>query len=76
VDVVVEGAAAAGRELVFCDNEPVALSGDLGATVERLAGLAAERFAARPADPDDAGAAGADEADRGAEADPGADEAR
>ena len=25
VDVVAEGAAAAGRELVFCDNEPVAL---------------------------------------------------
>jgi cyclic 2,3-diphosphoglycerate synthetase len=47
VDVVAEGAAAAGRELVFCDNEPVALAGDLGATVDRLAGLAAERFAAR-----------------------------
>jgi len=47
VDVVAEGAAAAGRDLVFCDNEPVALSGDLGATVERLAALAAERFAAR-----------------------------
>lgn len=47
VDVVAEGAAAAGRELVFCDNEPVALSGDLGATVDRLAGLAAGRFAAR-----------------------------
>lgn len=49
VDVVAEGAAAAGRELVFCDNEPVALSGDLGATVDRLAGLAAERFAERRA---------------------------
>ena len=49
VDVVAEGAAAAGRELVFCDNEPVALSGDLGATVDGLAGLAAERFAARRA---------------------------
>jgi cyclic 2,3-diphosphoglycerate synthetase len=47
VDVVAEGAAAAGRELVFCDNEPVALAGDLGATVERLSGLAAERYAAR-----------------------------
>jgi hypothetical protein len=32
---------------VFCDNEPVALAGDLGATVERLSGLAAERYAAR-----------------------------
>ena len=50
VDVVAEGAAAAGRELVFCDNEPVALEGDLGATVDRLAVLAAERFAARVAD--------------------------
>ena len=40
VDVVAEGAAAAGRELVFCDNEPVALDGDLGATVDRLAALA------------------------------------
>ena len=48
VDVVAEGAAAAGRELVFCDNEPVALSGDLGVTVDRLAALAAERFSARP----------------------------
>ena len=47
VDVVAEGAAAAGRELVFCDNEPVALGGDLAATVDRLAALAAERFAAR-----------------------------
>ena len=47
VDVVAEGAAAAGRELVFCDNEPVALEADLGATVERLAALAAARFAAR-----------------------------
>jgi cyclic 2,3-diphosphoglycerate synthetase len=47
VDVVAEGAAAAGRELMFCDNEPVALSGDLGSTLDRLAELAAERFAAR-----------------------------
>jgi cyclic 2,3-diphosphoglycerate synthetase len=47
VDVVAEGAAAAGRELVFCDNEPVALEADLGATVERLAALAEERFATR-----------------------------
>jgi predicted GTPase len=49
VDVVAEGAAAAGRELVFCDNEPIALAGDLAATVDKLAALAAERFAARPA---------------------------
>ena len=47
VDVVAEGAAAAGRELVFCDNEPVALSGDLAAAVDRLAALARERFATR-----------------------------
>jgi len=47
VDVVAEAAAAAGRELVFCDNEPVAVEGDLGALVDKLAGLAAERFAAR-----------------------------
>lgn len=51
VDVVAEAAAAAGRELVFCDNEPVALAGDLGHTVDRLAALAAERFAARTAKP-------------------------
>ena len=49
VDVVAEGAAAAGRELVFCDNEPVALAGDLGVAVDRLAALAAQRFAVRPA---------------------------
>ena len=27
IDVVAEAAAAAGRELVFCDNEPVAVGG-------------------------------------------------
>ncbi|MFA5123922.1 hypothetical protein [Zavarzinia sp.] len=47
VDVVVEAAAAAGRELVFCDNEPVAREGDLGALVDELERLAAARFAAR-----------------------------
>jgi len=47
VDVVAEGAAAADRELVFCDNEPIALEGDLAATADRLAALAAERFATR-----------------------------
>jgi cyclic 2,3-diphosphoglycerate synthetase len=50
VDVVAEAAAVAGRELVFCDNEPRSLAGDLGATVDRLAALAGERFAARAAD--------------------------
>ena len=54
VDVVAEAAAAAGRELVFCDNEPVALDGDLGATGERLAALAAERFFARTGEDGDA----------------------
>ena len=47
VDVVAEAAAIAGRELVFCDNEPLALDGDLGAVVDEVARLAAERFAAR-----------------------------
>ena len=47
MDVVAEGAVAAGRELVFCDNEPMALAGDLGAAVDRVAALAARRFAAR-----------------------------
>ena len=53
VDVVAEAADAAGRELVFCDNEPVAAEGgaadDLGEAVDEAAGLAAERFAARRA---------------------------
>jgi cyclic 2,3-diphosphoglycerate synthetase len=47
VDVVAEAAAAAGRELVFCDNEPVARNGDLGGVVDELERLAVERFAAR-----------------------------
>ena len=41
VDVVAEAAAAPGKELVFCDNEPVAEGRDLGAVVDRLAALAA-----------------------------------
>ncbi len=47
VDVVAEAAAAAGRELVFCDNEPLALEGDLGVVVDELERLAVTRFAAR-----------------------------
>ena len=43
VDVVAEAADAAGKELVFCDNEPVAVRGDLGAAADRLAALAIER---------------------------------
>ncbi len=46
VDVVAEAAAAAGRELVFCDNEPVAREGDLGGVVDELEQLAVARFAA------------------------------
>ncbi len=51
VDVVAEAAAAAGRELVFCDNEPVAREGDLGGVVDELEQLAAARFAARDRGP-------------------------
>jgi cyclic 2,3-diphosphoglycerate synthetase len=47
VDVVAEAAAAAGRELVFCDNEPMAREGDLGGIVDELEQLAVARFAAR-----------------------------
>jgi cyclic 2,3-diphosphoglycerate synthetase len=43
VDVVAEAAAASGRSLVLCDNEPVALDGDLGAVVDRLAAKALAR---------------------------------
>jgi len=43
VDVVAEAADAAGKELVFCDNEPVTLQGDLGETVDRVAALATKR---------------------------------
>jgi cyclic 2,3-diphosphoglycerate synthetase len=43
VDVVVEAADAAGKELVFCDNEPVATHGDLGDVIDRLATLAVQR---------------------------------
>jgi cyclic 2,3-diphosphoglycerate synthetase len=46
VDVVAEAAAARGKELVFCDNVPVALDGrDLDAVVDGLADKALERFA-------------------------------
>ena len=47
VDVVAEAAAARGKELVFCDNEPVALDGrDLHAVVDGLTDTALSRFAA------------------------------
>jgi len=49
VDVVAEAAAAAGKRLVFCDNEPVAVDGrDLAAVVDGLAATAERRFAAGP----------------------------
>jgi cyclic 2,3-diphosphoglycerate synthetase len=48
IDVVAEAAAAAGKELVFCDNEPVAMDGsDLSAALADVAGLAERRFAVR-----------------------------
>ena len=47
VDVVAEAAAAQGKELVFCDNEPVATDGrDLTAVVDGLTDKALARFAA------------------------------
>lgn len=57
VDMVVERAAAAGCELIFADNRPVAIDGDLDAVVDRLAALAGERFAARKAVASDQGGA-------------------
>jgi cyclic 2,3-diphosphoglycerate synthetase len=48
IDVVAEAAAAAGKELVFCDNEPVAVDGgDLAGHLAALTALARRRFAAR-----------------------------
>jgi cyclic 2,3-diphosphoglycerate synthase len=48
IDVVAEAAAEAGKELVFCDNEPVAVDGaDLAAANTALAALARRRFAER-----------------------------
>jgi cyclic 2,3-diphosphoglycerate synthetase len=48
VDVVAEAAAAAGKELLFCDNEPVAvLDGELAGLPASLAGLARRRFTGR-----------------------------
>jgi cyclic 2,3-diphosphoglycerate synthetase len=50
IDVVAEAAAEAGKELVFCDNEPVTVDGtDLAAANTALAGLARRRFAERQA---------------------------
>jgi cyclic 2,3-diphosphoglycerate synthetase len=58
VDVVAEAAAAQGKELVFCDNEPVALDGrDLRATIDGLTDTALARFAAGRYGPHDSAAA-------------------
>jgi len=49
IDVVAEAAETAGRELVFCDNEPRPLRGaDLDASLADLADLALSRFGERP----------------------------
>ena len=48
VDVVAEAAAARGKELVFCDNEPVATDGrDLGVVADELTDKALARYAAQ-----------------------------
>jgi cyclic 2,3-diphosphoglycerate synthetase len=45
IDVVAEAAAAGGREIVFCDNEPLSLGeADLDAAVVGLAERCRERF--------------------------------
>ena len=52
VDVVAEAAAAHGKELVFCDNEPVALDGrDLAAVVDGVTDTAFARFASERGHP-------------------------
>ena len=46
IDVVAEAADRAGKALVFCDNEPVAVDGsELGARIVALAARCVERFA-------------------------------
>jgi cyclic 2,3-diphosphoglycerate synthetase len=48
IDVVAEAAVAAGRELVFCDNEPRAVDGsDIDARLAALADTACARFRER-----------------------------
>jgi cyclic 2,3-diphosphoglycerate synthetase len=50
IDVVAEAAEAAGKRLVFCDNEPLAVDDtDLACQVEALAGRCEERFEERRA---------------------------
>jgi hypothetical protein len=67
VDVVAEAAAAQGKELVFCDNEPVALDGrDLLATIDGLTDTALARYAAGRYGPPDSAAAPRDAAPRAA----------
>ena len=46
IDVVAEAAAASGKQLVFCDNELLALPGtDLAAAIDAVIGLARRRHA-------------------------------
>jgi cyclic 2,3-diphosphoglycerate synthetase len=46
IDVVAEAADRTGKQLVFCDNEPVACEGsDLGTRIVALAAYCGERFA-------------------------------
>jgi len=44
IDAVAEAAAAHGKRLVFCDNEPVPLQGDLTAAVDRVWSAAQTKF--------------------------------
>jgi cyclic 2,3-diphosphoglycerate synthase len=47
IDVVAEAAAQAGKQIVFCDNEPLALPGaDLAAAIDNVVGIARRRHAA------------------------------
>jgi cyclic 2,3-diphosphoglycerate synthetase len=67
VDVVAEAAAAQRKELVFCDNEPVALDGrDLLATIDGLTDTALARYAAGRYGPHDSAAAPRSAAPHGA----------
>ncbi len=53
IDVVAEAAAEAGKQIVFCDNEPLALPGaDLTAAVAEVVGTARRRYAAAGAGPE------------------------
>lgn len=54
IDVVAEAAAEAGKDVVFCDNEPVAVEGgDLKAACVDVAARAQQRFATARPEPED-----------------------